>query len=105
MKETPLVPVSKKHKKGLLYNSCNKQSKKLTYVRINSFTCLKFYLGKVKQSSLWQEVDKSSRRCMWVVLQRGSKNPKTQLTASGRTGNGEARVRDSAEAYRGISVF
>lgn len=48
---------------------------KLTYAITNSSTCLNFYLGRLIQNRLWQEVDKSSRRSTWVVLQRGSKNP------------------------------
>lgn len=36
---------------------------------------------------------------------KGQQKPKAPLTVSGRKGNGEAGVRDSAEAYRGFCVF
>lgn len=79
---------------------------RVTHARINSSTCFKFYLDRVEHNRLWEEVDESSGSTTWIHSPaKGQQKPKAQPTVSGRKGNREEGVRDSAEGYRVFCVF
>lgn len=72
MKEGLFIPVSKDIEEPALH-FLQQPTRKLTYTRLNSPTCFKLYLGRVKQRRKSRhEVDRSSGRSTRVVLQRHS---------------------------------